>query len=68
MYLKKKKKKRNRKERKCKAALRIPQQEAAPTAATVPGPQILEMKSKNYLRQRKETFLESQSGLSWKRP
>lgn len=41
-----------RKERRYKAALRMPQWEAAPTIATVPGPEILEMKSKNHLRQR----------------
>lgn len=36
----------SRKERKCKPALRIPQWEAACTVAIVPGPEILEMKSK----------------------
>lgn len=46
---------RSSKERKCKAALRMPQWEAAPTVATVPGPEILEMKSKNHLRQGKHT-------------
>lgn len=42
----------SRKKRKCKPALRITQWEAACTVAIVPGPEILEMKSKNHPRQR----------------